>query len=452
MNSGNSSPTIAPRTIRNSLLCLALVSSTISAHEDDHAPRAVDPARIYNPTAMPDRIVLTWTSDPARSQAVSWRTDGSVQQAYAEIALAEAGPNFVAKAERISGETQALETNLSLAHYHTAVFTDLAPSQKYVYRVGDGVNWSEWSHFTTGSADAEPFSFVYFGDAQNDVKSHWSRVVREAFREAPRASFMLHAGDLINRAHNDAEWGEWFYSSGWIHRTIPAIATPGNHEYDPLDNNSDESESLSIQWRPMFAFPENGPEGLEETCYFLDYQGARIVSLNSNLRHEEQAHWLDGTLAESTQKWNIVTMHHPVYSSARGRDNPHIREAWQPIFDKYHVDIVLQGHDHTYARSQLMAAADNVPTGTTVQSEAGTLYVVSVSGPKMYNLDRQPFMRRAAEDTQLYQVITIDGDELRYRAYTAHGELYDGFTLKKRSGQVNELIEEVPDRPENARN
>jgi 3-phytase len=69
----------------------------------------------------------------------------------------------------------------------------------------------------------------------------------------------------------------------------------------------------------------------------------------------------------------------------------------------------------------------------------------------MYDLGRQPFMQRVAEDTQLYQIITIDGDELRYVARTAIGRPYDGFTLKKQTGKPNELVEEIPDTPERVR-
>jgi hypothetical protein len=76
--------------------------------------------------------------------------------------------------------------------------------------------------------------------------------------------------------------------------------------------------------------------------------------------------------------------------------------------------------------------------------------VVSVSGPKMYDHSRMEFMKRIAEDTQLYQVISIDGDRLRFEAKTAIGELYDAFELRKRpAGQINELVEipmEMPPR------
>jgi len=74
-----------------------------------------------------------------------------------------------------------------------------------------------------------------------------------------------------------------------------------------------------------------------------------------------------------------------------------------------------------------------------------------VSGPKMYKLGKRPFMKRTAEDTQLFQVIEVAGDEIRYEARTARGIVYDAFTLKKREDKANELIERVPEVPEQVR-
>ncbi len=436
---------------------LAVVAGPATAHDDHEHPRRspqpVAPEVAHRPTALPDRIVLSWTGDPATTQSVTWRTDAGVEEAFAQIAVADHGPGFVAHAVDVAAKSTPLKSDLGLAHYHTATFTDLQPKTKYAYRVGDGVNWSEWSHFTTASDQAEPFSFVYFGDAQNDVKSHWSRIVREAYSDAPKAAFLLHAGDLINRANSDAEWGEWFYASGFIQRSIPCIATPGNHEYDKLPSGDGiERRGLSRHWRPMFAFPLNGIGQLPETNYFIDYQGTRIVSLDSNDLQAEQAAWLKSVLATNPQPWTILTFHHPMYSSKEGRDNTELRKLWQPVFDEYRVDLVLQGHDHTYARTRQMVYEENLPVGVTRKNEeVGSVYVVSVSGPKMYELGRRPFMVRAGEDTQLYQIITVDGDEIRYEARTAIGQLYDAFTLRKRAGQPNELIEQVPDFPERLR-
>ena len=393
-----------------------------------HPPRQVGHAEMYRPTPMPDRIVLTWSEDPSASQAVPWRTDRTVTAGLAQILPADAAPLVAEAARQITARSTDLKTDLNEARFHTVNFQGLVPNTKYAYRVGDGVNWSEWHHFTTASDGPEPFSFIYFGDAQNDIRTHWSRVIREAFQTAPRAKFTLHAGDLINRANNDGEWGEWFGAGGWMNGTIPVIATPGNHEYAAMN----AGRTVSAHWRPQFEFPSNGPAGLEETTYYLDIQGVRIISLNSNERIPDQKEWLRRALASNPNRWTIVTFHHPVYSTARGRDNKEVRDQWQPIFDEFRVDLVLQGHDHTYGRT-------NLSSGTNAVTPAGTVYVVSVSGPKMYEIDRKSVFARVAEQTQLFQVIHVDGDTLRYEARTAVGELYDAFQLRKRRGAPNQL-------------
>ena len=106
------------------------------------------------------------------------------------------------------------------------------------------------------------------------------------------------------------------------------------------------------------------------------------------------------------------------------------------------VDLVLQGHDHTYARTKMMIHED---LGTRARSRSvgvGTVHVISVSGPKMYPVDKRPFMSRTAQGTQLCQIITIDGDPLHYEARTVTGRRHDAFTLRKRVGQSNQLVEQ----------
>lgn len=448
---------------RLSLACIAALACACSLPTHGHesasseaARPAVYPDRLaHAPRPLPDRVVLTWRDNPARTQAVTWRTDTTVTRAVAEIAPAnESGREL--KAQSVLAETTSLVSNLGPAHYHSVAFSNLTPDTLYAYRVGDGVNWSEWHHFRTAHAEPRPFSFIYFGDAQNEIKTHWSRVFREAFREAPRAAFTLHAGDLVSEGNNDEQWGEWFGVPAWVNATIPVVPSPGNHEYRKLDEKDEKApRTLSRHWRPQFALPENGPSGIEElreSAYYIDYQGARIVSLNSNEKQQEQGEWLRAILKDNPQRWTIVTFHHPVFSPAKNRDNAALREAWKPIFDEYRVDLVLTGHDHTYARSGDVSGR-GVPVGTVNVKKGyqqaydpaiGTVYVVSVSGPKMYDITGGEWAVRLAEDTQLFQVITVDGDELRFEARTAVNRLYDAFALKKRTGQPNQLIELLP--------
>jgi len=418
--------------------------------------KVTDKAR-HTPTRIPDRVILTWKGDPSQSQAVTWRTDTSVLQSFAQIALATENKDFAKSATLVLAETTPFKSNLSDAHYHSAEFTGLTPRTKYAYRMGDGTNWSEWFHFRTASDKPEPFTFLYYGDAQNDLRDFWSRVVRESILDAHQSRFIVHAGDLINSANNDAEWGDWFQAGGWLNGTIPSVPTPGNHEYASISISSllglkkeektdtkqpTRKSGLSKHWRPQFTLPENGPPGLEETVYYMDYQGVRLVSLNSNELQSEQVPWLEEVLANNPNRWTILTFHHPIYSPAKGRDNKSLREKWRPIIDKYRVDLVLTGHDHTYGRSSLMLG-DNTLSGTQISDgQSGTVYVVSVSGPKMYSLDgAETWMQASAEQKQLYQAIRVDGDRLHYESRTATGELFDTFELHKSSDGKTRIME-----------
>ncbi len=415
------------------LVFLLLIAGQAWAQEYHRA--AVDSM----PTQIPDRIVLNWSGDPATAASVTWRTDTRITQAEGEIAEADASANFVTWAKREEARTEKWMRESYAAHFHSVTFKNLKPNTRYAYRVGSDKIWSSWYQFRTASARPDSFAFIYFGDAQNNLLALWARTIRTAVLDAPDADFIIHAGDLVNKANRDSEWEEWFEAGDWIHAKIPSIPTPGNHEYD----KDAGKRRLSTLWRPHFTLPENGPNGLAETTYYTDYQGARIISLNSNERIEEQAPWLERVLANNPNPWTFVTFHHPVYSASDGRDNKDLREAWKPIFDKYAVDMVLQGHDHTYARGH------NIGNGVTVRdSTKGTVYVVSVSGPKQYKLRKDRWMTRGAENAQLYQVISVSGNTLHYRAMTAVGDLYDAFDLVKREGEPNKLIERGPRSPE----
>jgi hypothetical protein len=220
--------------------------------------------------------------------------------------------------------------------------------------------------------------------------------------------------------------------------------TPGNHEYG-------SGVVLSPNWRPQFNLPKNGPKGLEETCYAVNYSNLKVISLDaeqideSPYYLEKQARWLDSVLTHDPRKWTAVTVHYPFFSTKSNRDNEKLRGRFKPILDKHRVDIVLQGHDHAYGRGMV----SNVPSGAAAKDEqSGTMYVVSVSGPKMYDVSNDPWMKRRARNTQLFQTISIEGERLTYQAYTASGDLYDAFDLVKAGKKPNKVIDRIPKTPE----
>ena len=437
---------------------LSLFSTAIAIHpgsEEEHAQPPWQEA-----SGWPDRVVVTLPKAPQTSFAVTWRTDNSVAATVAEIVEARDDARFDFGAEQFPAKTETLKLTerdgydgtiaisfnkgLPDANFHSIIFEALKPDTIYAYRVqgAEGL-WSEWYQTRTAAEDG-PLTFLYIGAAQNALRSQWSRLIRAGFQDAPKADFILHAGDLVNRSSRDLEWAEWFEATGFIHGMIPAVPLAGNHEYEYLKIPEDAQDRLlSIMWRPQFTLPEEPTlhADLQEVAYDLRYsEDVHFFVLSTqSLRIEEQAVWLDEQLGASDAKWKIVTMHHPIFSSGGDRDSPNKRAALLPVIQKHGVDIVLQGHDHTYARGVI----GQTPERVAYKSKGGkvsTMFVNSVSGPKQYNFrdndwdgyaDDEVVLVRKAENTQFYQVITIEGDELTYEARTATGKLYDDFVMKK---------------------
>ena len=145
-----------------------LLAHQSGAHEGTQSQKYAA-VKVHAPTPIPDRIVLTWEDDPATTQSVTWRTDESVTQALGQVALANVNGRALSPIN-LPAATTRFQSDINTALYHTVTFKGLQPETLYAYRVGDGINWSEYFHFKTASSAPKPFSFIYFGDAQNDVR------------------------------------------------------------------------------------------------------------------------------------------------------------------------------------------------------------------------------------------------------------------------------------------
>jgi hypothetical protein len=99
-----------------------------------------------------------------------------------------------------------------------------------------------------------------------------------------------------------------------------------------------------------------------------------------------------------------------------------------PLFDRYHVDLVLQGHDHAYLRTYPLHAGRRVATPA-----QGTVYLVSVSGTKFYPQASHDYTELGLTNVATWQVldIQISGDRLVYRAIDGDGAVRDRFVIEK---------------------
>jgi hypothetical protein len=408
----------------------------------------------------PVRIVLGWAGDPATSQAVTWRTTAAVAAPQAQIGLAApgcAGPTGPVRVVTAAARPIQFDDGRRVTYYR-ADFFGLAPATAYAYRVGSGSAFSYWHCFATAAAGPAPFRFIYLGDAQNGLAKKWPRVVRAALAAAPDARFLVHAGDLVNDGYDDLSWGEWLSGLGAAAEK-PNVPVPGNHDLilSPAMAAFGGLFAAPALWTAQFALPANGPADLPELAgqnYYLDYQGARIVALDVNAFADEdytpsqrarvqaaQVKWLREVLGGGPRRWTIVVQHQPIYSVVKGRDYARMRTVLGALYDEYGVDLVLQGHDHAYARTH------KVRGGRLADPQApGTIYVISVSGSKMYGITsgRDPRMARLREGSQLFQVVAVSGNRMSFESREADGTRIDGFELVKTSGSASSYVNLAP--------
>lgn len=375
-------------------------------------------------SAKPDHITLTWTGEPSTTQTVRWRTNATVTTgtlAYAKGDLKNFSPR---DAKKITAATEALDTpdvaNDPRINFHTAALTGLEPATSYTYAIANSNGtWTAPATFTTAPGKPASFSFIYLGDAQYGFLE-WGKMMRGAVGKRPDAAFVIMAGDIVTRGQERDNWDDFFNNATGIFTTRPVVPVVGNHEY-----HGGEPE-LYLR---HFAIRHNGPKNVGPgLAYSFEYGNALVVVLNSNRDIPEQAEWLEEQLKNTKALWKFVSYHHPAYASKPGRNDNAKLKPWLALFDKYHVDLALQGHDHAYLRTYPMQGDKRVAT-----PKDGTIYIVSVSGTKLYEQSERDYTEVGFAKVPTWQILdlTLEDRTLRYRAYDADGKMRDEFVITK---------------------
>lgn len=390
------------------------------------------------PTVAPDRVALVPAPDPATAQAMTWRTTDAVTAGTVQAQPAAGGAPRSAPATSTSRGT----TTGYRHRFHRATLTGLAPGTRYRYRVGSAAGWSAWETFTTSSSGPTATSFIAMGDVQKDHRGTWAAVAARALADRPAASAWVQAGDLVDDHGHDPQWDDLFDAAGALPRRMSVLTVVGNHEYAKAD-----PATLAPQWRAQFPYATTlaGRSPVERalagTVWTTRIDGVRFVGLNGYYRLpasaaderawlDVQARWLARVLAADRSPWRVVVFHYPVYSSSPGRGNPELRRAWQPVFERHGVDLVLQGHDHAYVRGQR-----DVPG-----EDTGPVYVTSSASSRQYRLSTRDWVAsgaavaKAVQGVPVYQVVDVDGARLSYAAKDAAGRVVDAFTMTKSGG------------------
>ncbi len=381
---------------------------------------------------QPTQVAISYGANPATGLVWTWTTSPAVEATCVRLAREPANGGDDPHLLRIvCGESTAVEVpnllNDPVIRRHRVAVDRLEPDTVYRYSLGDGTpaHWGPWHTVKTAPARKAGVSFLYLGDAQTGLES-WGRLLAAAHRKNPATDFILLAGDLVDRGNERTNWDHFFLRAAGVFDRVPLMPCVGNHEY------LDAGPRL---YRAFFELPGNGPAGIATgLVYHFETGDACFAVLDSTLAAYDpaaakaQADWLDATLARTCASWKFVMLHHPIYPSHPWRDLPALRQRFVPVFDKHHVDFVLQGHDHAYQRTHPLRAhaRASAPAG-------GTIYLMAVSGDKFVETTERDYVEVSRSGVSTYQTFEIDppSSRLTYRAWTADGTIIDELSIQK---------------------
>jgi hypothetical protein len=400
-----------------------------------------------NATGAPDHLTLTWSDDPTTTQTITWRTntDVNIGEVKFKKASDSAYTNFELAKQSVFESNASDATSKGKMNIFTANIKNLTPGTKYTYIVGDGANWSEENTFTTEAKNTTDFKFLIFGDSQSGNSADpnyapWHDTITKAYSQNKDAKFLVNMGDLVEIGHYYTHWNSWFNAAKGVIDNIPDMVVQGNHETYVEDKNW--SCSKPDYYTNQFNVFQNGPDGLKGQTYSYDYGNAHIIVLDSQETEESatakgpdilkpQQEWLEKDLAaHKDAKWKFVFFHKTPYYNKSVRANVQISKAFTPIFDKYHVDVVFNGHDHGVSRTYPIKDGEMVQN----PSEGTVYYVTGRSGNKYYN-DLTSKVWDAnfydPQDEPCYETVQIKDGALTISSFKQDGTLIDKYVIDK---------------------
>jgi len=150
-------------------------------------------------------------------------------------------------------------------------------------------------------------------------------------------------------------------------------------------------------------------------------QDVKFFALESTYMDQDELKWIEDELKGSNEKWKIVFFHHPLYSSAGTHGSQlKLRAVLEPLFIKYNVSLVLNGHDHTYER---------------IKPQNGIQYFVEGSSGQLRRGDLRkgsPLTAFGNDQTRTFMLMEIDGDTCTFNAIDMQGKVIDSGTITRR--------------------
>ncbi|GHE85851.1 hypothetical protein GCM10018772_06520 [Streptomyces fumanus] len=386
---------------------------------------------------------LAYGDDPRTEMTVSWQVPVAVRKPFIRI-----GAHPWDLSRKIDAEVRALHTPAGVGasgdhtqYYVHARLSRLKPGRTYYYGVGHtGFDPAEphlagtLGTFTTAPAKAEPFTFTAFGD--QGVSYHG--LANDALILAQNPAFHLHAGDIAygdpagqgktsDTGFDSRVWDQFLYQTESVAKQVPWMVAYGNHDmeawYSPNGYGGEQA-----RWE----LPTDGPDRHNlPGVYSFVHGNTAVISLDANdvsfeipanlgISGGTQTTWLERKLkayrADRDIDFIVVFFHHCAYcTSTAHASEGGVREEWVPLFEKYTVDLVINGHNHVYERTDVIKGgevAKELPIGGTAYPETdGVVYVTAgAAGKSLYAFSAdQSYEGHEKENDAVSSFLCVEG-------------------------------------------
>jgi Calcineurin-like phosphoesterase len=199
-------------------------------------------------------------------------------------------------------------------------------------------------------------------------------------------------------------------SSAVINETLPAI--PGKEGNQTEQSEEHKKKNPLLKRYPIIDIKDfiekNSINVKVPALEALEEINAKVPDLEID---QEQYQFVLDDLKKINQnkniEWIFVMFHKPMYSSiSKQLEEYIIREKYEEIFDRYNVDLVIQGHNHIYSRTLPLSVnkqqisepiidqnnANSNSNNSIFRNPNGIIYlVVGTGGDELYTITEKPY-------------------------------------------------------------
>lgn len=267
-----------------------------------------------------------------------------------------------------------------------------------VFVLGAGV-WGAAAQQVRLPAHDGAVRFAVVGDTGTGDKHEYQIAARlKSFHDQYPFDFVLMMGDNLYGGESPRDFEKKFALpyQALLEKDIKFYAVLGNHD-DPAQRFY---EKFNMGGKRYYTFKKGE---------------VRFFALDSTYMDQAQLRWLEDELKKSNDKWKICFLHHPLYSSGK-RHGPDIelRQALEPLFLRYGVNVVLAGHEHFYERLRPQKGIYYFIEGGSAKLRKGNIASPSEISAKGEDRDNTFMVLEIKDESVYFQAVRRDGETIDF--------------------------------------